>query len=559
MKRISLRLKFAVLFIVVTTTVLGAYSIWSYSSQQKQAESEMREKAQILAQEMGAVWTFFQTNQHQFVKDEQGNYELYCVIAAKSVSKFFTSETDYKIHYTNVTTRRASDAPDAFEKEALEAFTKEDPPEEYYALGERADNDQVFRYAQPLFMNESCLECHGGPVGEKDSFGYDKEGKQVGDLAGAISIVMPIDIYMRSIQDNIWQNIIFFAGILIFGFAIIFFGVSKLVTRPLGELETAAERIEAGDMSIDVSHIGNKDEIQDLAEKINSMAEQLRHSYENLENQVKERTDELASANEILNKQREQLEKANEILQETNQYKSDFLAIMSHELRTPLTSILAFAEIWERSNTSRDEKERDAVHEVRENGQLLLYMVDNILEMAKADAGKTELLVEPVDMVDLINTVEKYLRFLAEKKTIDLSMQVDSAVPIIIADWEKIRRIIENLASNAIKYTKRGGKVDISVTYDEDRDGIVIAVKDNGIGISKDNLPYIFEKFTQIEKSSQKRYSGSGLGLAVVKELSELHGGLASVESTYREGSTFSVFIPSGDNDWKGDNEDTVG
>ncbi|MEG2025997.1 MAG: DUF3365 domain-containing protein [Gordonibacter sp.] len=123
MKRVSLRLKFAVLFVVVIAAVLGVSIIWSTFTQQKQAEKEMLEKAQILAQEMDAVWTFFETNQHQFKTDEDGNYELYCVIAAKSVGKFFTSETDYIIHYTNLTTRRASDVPDGFELEALNAFS----------------------------------------------------------------------------------------------------------------------------------------------------------------------------------------------------------------------------------------------------------------------------------------------------------------------------------------------------------------------------------------------------------------------------------------------------
>lgn len=559
MKRVSLRLKFAVLFAAVISVALGASIFWSMFTQQKQAEKEMLEKAQILAQEMDAVWTFFETNQHQFKTDENGNYELYCVIAAKSVSKFFTSETDYTIHYTNLTTRRASDAPDEFELEALGAFRDNDGLDEYYGIAEYGESKQAFRYVQPLYMAESCLECHGDPAGELDSFGYAKEGKRLGDLAGAVSIVMPIDIYLEGIQSITWQNIAFFAAVMLIGFAVIFSGVSRLVTKPIGELEDAAERIEEGDLDIDVGHIGNRDEIQDLAKRINSMAAQLSHSYENLEMQVKERTDELASANQVLEGQRIQLEKANAALQESNEFKSDFLAIMSHELRTPLTSILAFAEIWESSNTSRDEKERSAVHEVRENGQLLLYMVDNILEMAKSEAGKTQLVVEPVEMVDLMNTVESSLQFIAEKRSIELTTSVDADVPIIIADWEKLRRIIENLASNAVKYTKRGGRVAIRVCSDKAKDGIVISVSDTGIGITEENLPYLFEKFTQIDKSSQKRYSGSGLGLAVVKELVELHGGEVFVESEYKKGSTFSVFIPSGDNDWGDEHEDYAG
>ena len=542
------------LFVLVVTVALGAAGVFSAVSQQRQAEKEMLEKAQVLAQEMDAVWAFFETNQHQFKTDEQGNYELYCVIAAKSVSKFFTSETNYVIHYTNVTTRRASDAPDAFEAEALQACLADPTLEEYYGIADyEKKGTQVFRYMQPLYMGESCLECHGEPAGELDSFGYAKEGKHVGDIAGAVSIVMPIDLYLEDIEGNIASNVFFYSCILVVGFAVILFGVSRLVTKPLGKLEDATGRIEKGDFDIDVEGIGDRDEIQRLARRFESMAAQLKRSYEDLEGQVRERTGELARANAELERRREQLERANAVLQETNEFKSDFLATMSHELRTPLTSILAFTEIWENMDVERDERERAAVHEVRESGQLLLYMVDNILEMARSEAGKTALSIEPVDMMDLINAVEKPTGFLAQKRSIRLTACVDADVPIIMADWEKLRRIVENLVSNAIKYTRRGGDVQVRVRNDGVRGGIVVSVADNGIGISEENLPFVFDRYTQIDKSSQKRYSGSGLGLAVVKELVELHGGEVWVESEYKKGSTFSVFVPSGDNRWSED------
>lgn len=554
MKKASLRFKFAVLFVVVIVAALGLASYWSVRSQQEQSEKEMLEKAQVLAQEMDAVWTFFETNQHQFKTDENGNYELYCVIAAKSVSKFFTAETNYLIHYTNVTTRRAADAPDEFEQEALEAFLNDPQLVEYYGITEYGEEGiQSFRYMQPLYMGEGCLECHGDPAGELDSFGYAKEGKQLGDIAGAVSIVMPIDLYMDDIRENTVTSILFYGAVIVVGFAIILFGVTRLVTRPVGKLEEAAESIERGDFDIDMDGIGDRDEMQSLAERIKSMALQLKTSYEGMENQVRERTCELALANEELERRREQLERANSVLQETNEFKSDFLATMSHELRTPLTSILAFTEIWENMDVSRDEREQAAVHEVRESGQLLLYMVDNILEMARSEAGKISLDVEPVDLIDLINAVEKPTRFLAEKRSIALKTHVDADVPIIVADWEKLRRIVENLVSNAIKYTRRGGEVSVHVRYDEERTGILIDVADNGIGISEENLPFVFERYTQIDKSSQKRYSGSGLGLAVVQELTELHGGSVLVASEFKKGSVFSVFIPSGDNRWTED------
>lgn len=161
-----------------------------------------------------------------------------------------------------------------------------------------------------------------------------------------------------------------------------------------------------------------------------------------------------------------------------------------------------------------------------------------------------QLAIEPVEMVDLINVTEDRLAFLAQKRSIDFSTSVASDVPIIMADWDKVRRIVENLTTNAIKYTGPGGTVRVEVRDAQEQDGILIVVSDTGVGISAENLPYIFEKYVQVDKSSQKCREGSGLGLAVVKELAELHGGWVSVRSEYGQGSEFTVFIPAGDNRW---------
>lgn len=555
MRKVSLSLKIAVLLSAVMVAALCVSGFWSAFSQQEQAQKEMLEKAQILAQEMDAVWTFFETNQHQFKTDENGNYELYCVIAAKAVSKFFTSETDYVIRYTNLTTRRKADAPDAFETEAMRSFIDQGLLE-YYAMDQGEDGAQVFRYARPLFIAEPCLECHGEPAGEFDAFGYEKEGKQIGDVAGAVSIVMPVELYMSGIKASITSDVVVFGAALLVGLLVIYLCVSYLVTRPIGRLEGVAEKVKTGDLDVDVQGIGHNDEISDLAERFGAMATELRGSYDDLEAQVCDRTEALATANAELERQRVQLERANEALQKSNEFKSEFLATMSHELRTPLTSILAFAEIWEKADSGCDEREREAVREIRENGQLLLNMVDNILEVGRSEAGRIQLAIEPVEMVDLINVTEERLAFLAQKRSIAFSTSVDSNVPIIMADWDKVRRIVENLTTNAIKYTEPGGSVRVEVRAAQEQDGILVVVSDTGVGIRAENLPRIFEKYVQVDKASQTCHEGSGLGLAVVKELVELHGGWVAVRSEYGRGSEFTVFIPAGDNRWgEGGNE----
>lgn len=253
MKRISLTVKFAVFFVGLVAVLLGIFGLWNASAQQKQAELEMHEKAQILTIEMDAVWQFFETNQEQFVKDENGNYTLYCVIAAKSVSKFFTADTDYAMHYTNLTTRRASDAPDKFETEALNEFANNPKITEYYGMSTNEEGQQVFRYMQPIFMKESCLECHGDPAGELDSFGYAKEGKKVDDLAGAVSVTMPVELYLQGIQENVARTTVVSGLILVLGFIMVTLGVTVLVTRPISKLEKAAESMGEGNL-----HVGKR-------------------------------------------------------------------------------------------------------------------------------------------------------------------------------------------------------------------------------------------------------------------------------------------------------------
>jgi signal transduction histidine kinase len=355
---------------------------------------------------------------------------------------------------------------------------------------------------------------------------------------------MPIDAYMDGIRANIAEQNTLFAIVVGGAIIIVFVAVSLLITRPLHRIERAIEQMDAGDLSVNLSNTGSSGEILDLERKFSSMAGQLRSLYANLEGEVADRTRQLAEANYILEEQSQMLQEANELLVNENQYKSDFLATMSHELRTPLTSILAFTEIWERSDIPLSPRDHDALLEVRENGQLLLNMVNNILEVARIDAGHISLTCEYVDMVDLLSTVEGTMRSLADKRGITFTTSVTGNVPLIYADWEKLRRIIDNLTSNAIKFTQRGGSVSIEVALAAAGDAVCIRVQDTGIGIPANRTEEIFERFVQLDKSSYRRYSGSGLGLAVVKELVEIHHGKVEVQSVYKQGSTFIVTIP---------------
>lgn len=549
-RRANLYFKFAVLFVAVIAVLLGFNVAWRQHTQHEQTERELLEKAQVLAVEMDAVWDFMERNQNQFKTDEDGNYTLYCVVAAKSISRSFTAETDYIIHYTNTSTRRKSDAPDEFEREALEALKSDPSLGSYYALTTDDEGYDVFRYVEPLFVTESCLDCHGEPAGELDVLGYEKEGQKIGDIAGAASIIMPVDTYLQNSRTNLLQETVIFALVLAGGLAAIFFGIAHLVAKPLKQLGGAARKIERHDFNVDLSRIGDRDEVEDLARSFDSMAVQLQELYDHLEQQVDVRTAELEQANALLETQRTQLEAVNEKLLDESAYKSDFLAIMSHELKTPLTSILAFTELWEQSHGEGDEDDRVAIREIKENGRLLLQMISNILEMARLEAGKATLVCEAVDFRDLAAGVAGTVRPIAEKRGIGLEVVVHDDVPVFNADYEKLRRIMENLASNALKFTERGGSVVVETRYDAMLGEVVVCVSDTGVGIAREDVARVFERFAQCDRSENRRYGGSGLGLAVVKELVELHGGRVSVESELGRGSVFTVRIPAEADGW---------
>ncbi|MDR1015374.1 MAG: DUF3365 domain-containing protein [Coriobacteriales bacterium] len=556
--KLRIQFKITVLLIALLIVAVVLNIAWSNYTQVRQAEREMLEKTQILNQEMRAVWEFIDINQSRIDTDANGDYNfknIYCAIAGKSVAVLFMRDTDYTVKYVSLEPRRSNSRPDAFEREALESFALSGQDDEIYQITTYGDRE-VFRYTTPIFIKESCLNCHGDPKGEIDITGHPKEGLKNGDLAGAVSIVMPIDLYMTGIQQNILQQSLYFFVVIALLITIVYLAISLLVTRPLRRVESAIEQIEGGNLDIDLNGSRSSGEIKVLEQKFSSMAQQLQSSYDNLEKQVDDRTRQLASANRILEEQRIGLKEANDLLQSESQYKSDFLAIMSHELRTPLTSILAFAEICEESNGATSEKDRTAIREIKENGYVLLHMVNNILEVARIDAGKTELTCEWVDMVDLLSTVETSMRPLANKRQIEFETQVSPGTPLIYTDWEKLRRILENLVSNAVKFTQRGGsaRVDVRPVARE----IQIRVSDTGIGIKERDIPRVFEKFTQLDKSSHRRYSGSGLGLAVVKELTEAMGGFVEVESAFKKGSTFIVHIPIHEKEWD-DNEDIAG
>lgn len=284
--RYGIRFKIAVSIGVIMVALMAVDILWNLSLQNAQAENEAREKAEVLAAEMRAAWDFVDMNQDVINRAEDGTFRtkhLVCVVAAKSISMLFTTETDYSIRFTNDTPRQAANAPDAFEQEALAAFNADPDRKAFWRVVDAGDGTRVFRYTEPLYVTESCLECHGDPVGELDQYGYPKEGMQVGQVGGAMSITEPMGIYAAGIQDSMMQQAIMVLFMMVAAFIGLYFVTSRLVLQPIDELRSAAGAVGKGDFNytLTVPDPGERprDELAELTGEFDRMARDLERRF----------------------------------------------------------------------------------------------------------------------------------------------------------------------------------------------------------------------------------------------------------------------------------------
>lgn len=229
-------------------------------------------------------------------------------------------------------------------------------------------------------------------------------------------------------------------------------------------------------------------------------------------------------------------------LERLEKVRQEFLSNVSHELRTPLTSILAFVETLEDGGLYDRENNQRFLEVIRRNAERMHHLIDDILELSAIEAGKIEILAREFSLSPLVDDVWSSMSRKAEKKNITFSNEVARGVTIF-ADSRRIEQILTNLFSNAVKFTRDGGRV--SVAYHKLGSFHQIRVIDTGEGIAAEQLTRIFERFYRTDTARSRELGGTGLGLAIVKHLSRLHGGEASVESTLGKGSTFIIELPA--------------
>jgi len=232
-----------------------------------------------------------------------------------------------------------------------------------------------------------------------------------------------------------------------------------------------------------------------------------------------------------------------ESIKQANALKDQFLANMSHELRTPLNSIIGFAELLrEQVFGPLNDRQLRYVENILRSGEHLLTLINDILDLSKIEAGAVEVEREPVNLKEVLEWSLTMQSERAKKHNISLDLEVDGDIGIIETDPTKLKQILLNLISNAVKFTPEGGKVTVRAKKRDEE--IEISVSDTGIGVPKDQLDRIFEPFVQLDSSLSRRYEGAGLGLALTRRLVELLGGRIWVESEVGKGSTFSFTLP---------------
>lgn len=221
--------------------------------------------------------------------------------------------------------------------------------------------------------------------------------------------------------------------------------------------------------------------------------------------------------------------------------QSDLLSEVAHELRTPLTSICGYSKMLLLAEGIDQAKKLEFAETIHREAVRLGQMINDFLDLARLESGRTHMAQEPVNVTEVISETLAILQPQAAEQQISISLQVPETLPTIIGDVARLKQVMVNLASNAVKYNHEGGRVDIEVKVGEDE--LNVAIRDTGRGIAEKDLPHIFERFYRVDDSEQQT-KGTGLGLSIAKHIIEVHGGKISVQSVQGQGSTFTFTLP---------------
>ncbi|QDV24479.1 ATP-binding protein [Aureliella helgolandensis] len=401
----------------------------------------------------------------------------------------------------------------------------------YPAENERKDffgptpSEGWYVYYHAVKFTESCMRCHKRyPTSTAEAIPFRVvkvllPHRQT-QVASATTLAVMIAIAMVTVAATL---------------VIVHWVLKRLVLMPLKHLRSVSDEISRGNTNLR-ANIDTGDEFNELADAFNRMIRHMTESQGKLQN-----------LNQELDVRVDQLAQANLNLFEANRLKSDFLANMSHELRTPLNSIIGFSDVLH-DIPSLSEKQKRYASNIQRSGKLLLDMINDILDLAKVEAGKMTVTPTSFNLVSLTHAQCDMLRSLIDEKNMGLQIESDDPQIEIFQDQPKLQQILTNLLSNAIKFTPDGGLITVSMGRVSES-FFYVTVADTGVGIPESDFEIIFEKFRQSNEVLQndgltRKFSGTGLGLSIVKELCKLLGGEIRLTSQLGTGSKFQIILP---------------
>jgi len=443
--------------------------------------------------------------------------------ALPEISTDFANWDTSGVHFNNVSDqpRNPENQADVNEMKVMQYFRNNKEETRYFKSFQDDEGNPFYLYANPIWVETYCLECHGkrehAPKSIRDnyttSFDYN-----VGELRGILSIKLPSGIVENNASAIMRQGFVGHLVLFIGMFVLIFYTVRKYVKQPLQQLGHGMKDIASGNYKSRL--VGFKGELSDIEKSFNSMAEKIPKHLQTITRARKE-------------------------AEEANKAKSEFLANMSHELRTPLNAVLGFSQMLQYDQKNLlSETQKEHVHCIQEGGEHLLTLVNDILDLAKIEVDQIAVTLEEVSINDVATECVKLINPLGETRNINIINHLaGKALATIRTDKIKFKQALLNLLSNAIKFNKKGGTVTLDA-YEVDASFIHISVTDNGSGIAKENFSAVFQIFNRLEVDPMVAQEGAGIGLPVTKMLIERMSGRIGFESDKGVGSTFWIELP---------------
>jgi two-component system, NarL family, sensor histidine kinase BarA len=435
-----------------------------------------------------------------------------------------TGVKGYSIRRIKLNAENQENKPEADDLTVMHRFANETERNEDTRKAPKENS--FYYYGAVRAAGPSCIKCHSDPaeVGEKLALPNLKQDD--------LMVVVRIRLSTESIEEGFHTNrallLSFATGTSLLIIAGSYLIIRYVIVKPVKHLKEVSEAIAAGELNIR-SEIQTGDEFEDLSHAFNRMLRNLTN--------IQERNKKLIAD---LDRKVDELARVNMALFESNRLKSEFLSTMSHELRTPLNSIIGFSELLLGADNLTEKQHRYAAN-IMASGQRLLALINDILDLAKLEAGKMRLHPETINPATVCEGAAAMFRPQAEKKNIDLKVLADSAAPLVRQDVGKLHQILTNLLSNAVKFTPEGGRVTLKAATDGN--DLVFTIADTGVGISPEEQDLIFEKFRQAANPMTREQGGTGLGLSIVRELAKLLRGDVTLHSELGRGSTFTVRV----------------